>query len=199
MVNRPGKTKDLLGRAAEHRTIEKVSFIEEERAQYILECIGDAVICTDISGNITFVNRAAENMTGWPLKEAAGRAMTETFPIVEPTTRIVLNPIVTAALENQMGKLPTNSVLIHRDGHDIFIEDFVAAIRDRDGQVTGAVIVFRDVSAARALVERLVHSAQHDPLTGLPNRALLIRPGGSSDRPCAPTEGPGSVILYRFG
>jgi diguanylate cyclase (GGDEF)-like protein/PAS domain S-box-containing protein len=174
MVNRPRKTKDLLGREAEHRTIEKASFIEKGRAEYILECIGDAVMCTDILGDITFLNRAAENMTGWLLKEVAGRAMTETFPIVESTTRIVLNPIAKAALENQMGRLPENCVLIHRDGHEVFIEGFAAPIRDHDGQVTGAIIVFRDVSAARALVERLVHSAQHDPLTGLPNRALLI-------------------------
>ena len=69
--------------------------------------------------------------------------------------------------------MPTNSVLIRRDGHEIFIEDSVAPIHDREGQVTGAVIVFRDVTATRTLEERLTHSAEHDFLTGLPNRMLL--------------------------
>jgi diguanylate cyclase (GGDEF)-like protein len=66
-----------------------------------------------------------------------------------------------------------NSVLIRRDGHEVLIEDSVAPIHDREGLVTGAVIVFRDVSATRALEKELTHSAQHDFLTGLPNRFLL--------------------------
>jgi diguanylate cyclase (GGDEF)-like protein len=73
-----------------------------------------------------------------------------------------------------MGNLPLNSVLIRRDGHEVFIEDSVAPIHDREGVVTGAVIVFRDVSATRTFEKELTHSAQHDFLTGLPNRMLLI-------------------------
>src|SRR5208282_3780499 len=60
-----------------------------------------------------------------------------------------------------------------RDGSEIPIEDSVAPIHGREGQVTGAVIVFRDVSAARAMALQMTHSAQHDFLTGLPNRMLL--------------------------
>ena len=78
-----------------------------------------------------------------------------------------------ATSEDRAGSLPTNSLLIRRDGHEIFIEDSVAPIHSRDGQVTGAVIVFRDVTATRTLEEKLTHSAEHDFLTGLPNRMLL--------------------------
>ena len=78
-----------------------------------------------------------------------------------------------AASENLTGNLPLNSVLIHRDGHEVFIEDSVAPIHDRDEKVTGAVIVFRDVSAARAQSEQMAHLAEHDSLTGLPNRLLF--------------------------
>jgi diguanylate cyclase (GGDEF)-like protein len=69
--------------------------------------------------------------------------------------------------------LPSNSVLIRRDGFEIPIEDSVAPIHDHEGRVRGAVIVLRDVSAARAMARQMTHSAQHDFLTGLPNRMLL--------------------------
>jgi hypothetical protein len=78
-----------------------------------------------------------------------------------------------AASENLTGNLPLNCVLIHRDGHEVFIEDSVAPIHDREGAVTGAVIVFRDVSVARAQSEQMTHLAEHDSLTGLPNRLLF--------------------------
>jgi diguanylate cyclase (GGDEF)-like protein/PAS domain S-box-containing protein len=163
----------LLNSAA-RKTIEEALFIEKERAQVTLDCIGDAVICTDTSGNITFLNPVAEVMTGWLFKDAAGRLMTETFPIVDAITRkTILDPMAKATSQNQAGKLPLNSVLIRRDGCEIFIEDSVAPIRSREGQVTGAVIVFRDVTATRTLEEKLTHSAEHDFLTGLPNRMLL--------------------------
>jgi DNA-binding response OmpR family regulator len=67
--------------SAERKMIEEVLFIEKERAQVTLNSMGDAVICTDTSGNITFLNPVAERMTGWLLDDAVGRAMTETFKI----------------------------------------------------------------------------------------------------------------------
>jgi diguanylate cyclase (GGDEF)-like protein/PAS domain S-box-containing protein len=166
-------TRALLN-SAERKIIEEIQFIEKERAQVTLDCIGDAVICTDASGNITFLNRVAEIMTGWPQKAAAGRPMAECVRIVDATTRKpILDPMAKAASQNRMGNLPLNSVLIRRDGHEVFIEDSVAPIHDREGLVTGAVIVFRDVSATRKLEKELTRSAQHDLLTGLPNRMLL--------------------------
>lgn len=160
--------------AAERKTIEEALFIEKERAQVTLDCIGDAVICTDTSGRITFLNPVAERMTGWQVREATGRAMGETFHIVDGSTRkTILDPMAKATLQNRAGELPLNCVLIRRDGHEVFIEDSVAPIRDRDGRVAGAVIVFRDVTATRQLEAKLTHSAEHDSLTGLPNRMLL--------------------------
>jgi diguanylate cyclase (GGDEF)-like protein/PAS domain S-box-containing protein len=156
------------------KMFEDVLFVEKERAQVTLDCIGDAVICTDTSGNITFLNPVAERMTGWPLKDAAGRPMSETFRIVDANTRkSILDPMARATSQNRAGKLPSNCVLIRRDGYEVFIEDSVAPIHNREGQVTGAVIVFRDVTATRLLEEQLTHSAEHDFLTGLPNRMLL--------------------------
>ena len=167
-------TRALLN-SAERKKIEELQFVEKERAQVTLECIGDAVVCTDESGKITFLNRVAESMTGWSMKDAVGKVMTECVRIVDIVTRrAILDPMAKAASQNRMGNLPLNSVLIRRDGHEVFIEDSVAPIHDREGVVTGAVIVFRDVSATRTFEKELTHSAQHDFLTGLPNRMLLI-------------------------
>jgi len=170
----PRALKRTLLNAAERKALEEIQFIEKERARVTLDCIGDAVICTDTSGNITFMNRVAERMTGWQLKDATGRAMGECVRIVDAITRkTIIDPMTKAASQNRPGSLPLNCVLISRDGHEVNIEDSVAPIHDRDGQVTGAVIVFHDVSSTRAFEKELTDSAQHDFLTGLPNRILL--------------------------
>ena len=166
--------KRALFNALERKTLEEIQFAEKERAQVTLDCIGDAVICTDIQGNITFMNHVAETMTGWQLREAAGRTMADCVQIVDAISRkVIFDPMAKAASQNQTGTLPLNCVLIRRGGREVHIEDSVAPIHDREGQVTGAVIVFRDVSATRALEKELTDSAQHDFLTGLPNRILL--------------------------
>jgi diguanylate cyclase (GGDEF)-like protein/PAS domain S-box-containing protein len=160
--------------AVERKTMEEALFVEKERAQVTLNCIGDAVACTDISGNITFLNLVAEKMTGWARQEAADRPMAEVFRILDATSReIIPNPMEMAVGRNRTMHLPTNCILIRRDGSEIPIEDSVAPIHDREGLATGAVIVFRDVSAARTMALQMTHSAEHDFLTGLPNRMLL--------------------------
>jgi diguanylate cyclase (GGDEF)-like protein/PAS domain S-box-containing protein len=158
----------------DRKQAEDALFLEKERAQVTLNCIGDAVVCTDISGNITFLNLVAEKMTGWPWEEAIGRPMDEVFRIQNALTRETTpNPMDVAVGLNRTVHLPPNCILIRRDGFETPIEDSVAPIHDSEGKATGAVIVFRDVSAARAMAEQMTHSAQHDFLTGLPNRMLL--------------------------
>jgi diguanylate cyclase (GGDEF)-like protein/PAS domain S-box-containing protein len=159
---------------SDRKNAEEALFLEKERAQVTLNSIGDAVACTDISGNITFLNLAAENMTGWSSQEANGRPMAEILKIVNATTHETIpNPMRMEIGQVQSLHLPPNCILIRRDGFEIPIEDSVAPIHDREGQASGAVIVFRDVSAARAMALELTHSAQHDFLTSLPNRVLL--------------------------
>jgi diguanylate cyclase (GGDEF)-like protein/PAS domain S-box-containing protein len=160
--------------AIERKSMEEALFVEKERAQVTLNCIGDAVVCTNISGEITFLNLVAERMTGWSWQEATSRPMTEVFRILDATSRETTpNPMQRAIGQNRTVHLPSNCILIRRDGFEIPIEDSVAPIHDRQGQATGAVIVFRDVSAARAMALQMAHSAQHDFLTGLPNRMLF--------------------------
>jgi diguanylate cyclase (GGDEF)-like protein/PAS domain S-box-containing protein len=164
----------VLENAIERKEIEESLFEEKERAQVTLGSIGDAVISADVEGRITFLNLMAERLTGWPEPEAGGRPVDEVFHIEDATTRVTIpNPMSQAIALNRVGHLPTNCILIRRDGHEIFIEDSAAPIHNRIGGITGSVIVFRDVSTARALAKETMHASQHDFLTGLPNRLLL--------------------------
>jgi diguanylate cyclase (GGDEF)-like protein/PAS domain S-box-containing protein len=160
--------------AVERKTMEEALSVEQDRAQVTLNSIGDAVICTDVNGNITFMNVIAGKMTGWPVEEAAGRAMSEVFRILDSETRAATaDPMERALRQDRTVHLPANSLLLRRDGVEIPVEDSVAPIHDREGRAIGAVIVFRDVSMAKAMAVQMAHSAQHDYLTGLPNRMLL--------------------------
>lgn len=160
--------------AIERKTMEEALFVEKERAQVTLNSIGDAVVCTDMSGNITFLNFVAEKMTGWAWQEAAGRPMLEVLQILDAGSREPApHPINVAVGVDRTVRLSSNCILVRRDGFETPIEDSVAPIHDREGKETGAVIIFRDVSTARAMAAQMTHSAQHDFLTGLPNRMLL--------------------------
>ena len=160
--------------AIERKALEEALYVEKELAQVTLDSIGDGVISTDISGNVTFLNVVAETMTGWTSEEAAGQPMAAVFRIIDATSRNAIpDPMESAVGGDRTMHLPPNSLLVRRDGSEIPIDDAISPIHDRQGRVTGAVIVFRDVSAARAMAREIAHSAEHDFLTGLPNRMLL--------------------------
>ncbi len=149
-------------------------FVEKERAEVTLNSIGDAVISTDVAGNVTFLNQVAETLTGWASLDALGRPFSEVFRIVDSTNpEHNLNPIAVAMQQNKTVGLSGSCILIRRDGIESAIEDSAAPIHDRRGQVTGAVMVFHDVTQQRALSQRMSYLAHHDYLTDLPNRLLL--------------------------
>jgi len=169
--------EDVTERKSEESLLQDVQerlFEEKERAQVTLNSIGDGVLSTDRAGNITYLNRVAEEMTGWRWEDAGGRPLGEVFNVIDGTTRkAAQNLAELAVLKNESVSLEIPSVLVRRDGIESEIEDSAAPIHDRNGRVLGAVLIFHDVSEARAVALEMSHHAQHDFLTGLPNRLLL--------------------------
>jgi diguanylate cyclase (GGDEF)-like protein/PAS domain S-box-containing protein len=158
----------------ERALLSETMFEQNNRALVTLNSIGDAVMSTDATGRITYLNAIAETLTGWPAEEAVGRSFEDVFRIVDGTTgESAQNPLALAIQENKTVVLTPNCVLIRRDGARAAIEDSAAPIHNRRGQVTGAVVVFHDVSASRAMTLRMSYLAQHDSLTDLPNRVLM--------------------------
>ncbi len=162
--------RNMLERAANAEAL----FIEKERAQVTLNSIGDAVISTDIAGNVTYLNQVAEVMTGWRGAEALGRPFSDVFRIIDRANpEHAVDPMAMAMRQNKTVGLTAGCSLIRRDGFESAIEDSAAPIHDRRGEVTGAVMVFHDVTEARAMTQRMSYLAHHDYLTELPNRLLL--------------------------
>lgn len=144
------------------------------QAAITLDSIGDAVLSTDLEGKVTYLNPVAETMTGWSSTEACGQPLAAVFNIIDEATRQAApDPLLRAMQENRAVELTGDCLLLRKDGHEYQIEDSAAPIRTKDGQVSGAVIVFRDVGGLRANARDLAHLAHHDVLTDLPNRLLF--------------------------
>src|SRR6202040_2566711 len=145
----------------ERKGLEDALFIEKERARVTLDSIDEAVLSTDLAGKITYLNLVAESMTGWSREDAVGRALAEVFHIIDGTTRETCrNPMELAIRQDRTVGLAANSILIRRDGAELSIEDSAAPIHDRQARVTGAVIVFHDGRAAKAMTVQMSELAQ---------------------------------------
>lgn len=124
--------------------------ISEKWLATVLVSVGDAVLATDGEGRVTFMNPVAEALTGWTLEEAWGEPLDRVFHIVnERTGRPVASPVEKALREGTVVGLVNHTLLLRRDGTEIAIDDSAAPIRDEQGAVTGAVLIFRDVTAQR--------------------------------------------------
>ena len=155
----------------------KIMLLENEVANMTLDLIGEAVLRTDAHGHITYLNRMAEDMTGWRREEARGHAVGDVLRIVESVsgTASVTVAGMTTQKEKTTAEMPNcrDCRLVRRDGFEFGVDIKVDLIYEQDGSVAGTVLAFHDVSAARAKTLEMSHSAQHDVLTDLPNRALF--------------------------
>ena len=144
---------------------------EKELAQITLQSIGDAVITTDLVGKIVNINPMAEQLTGWKAEEARSKTLGEVFYLInEYTRKPVSNPVEQVLQENKVFGLTERILLIARDGTEYAIEHSAAPIRDRQGKMVGAILIFHDVTESRNLNHQLSWQATHDALTGLYNR-----------------------------
>jgi diguanylate cyclase (GGDEF)-like protein/PAS domain S-box-containing protein len=155
----------------ERKKAETAVFQAKERAQVTLQSIGDAVITTDSEGRIDYMNPVAESLTGWESREAQSQRIGDILTVVDEATQLPTeNPVMRCLREGQPLSLSEHTVLINRRGNEIAIQDSAAPIRDRAGNMLGAVMVFHDISKERRLHRALHYQASHDALTGLINR-----------------------------
>jgi diguanylate cyclase (GGDEF)-like protein/PAS domain S-box-containing protein len=155
----------------ERKKAETAVFQAKERAQVTLQSIGDAVITTDSEGRIDYMNPVAESLTGWEGREAQSQRIGDILTVVdEATQKPIESPVMRCLREGQPLCLAEHTVLINRRGQEIAIQDSAAPIRDRAGNMLGAVMVFHDISKERRLHRALHYQASHDALTGLINR-----------------------------
>jgi len=145
---------------------------QHERLRVTLRSIAEAVVTTDASGHVTWLNPVAESMTGWPVDEARGLPIERILQLVNEQTRIPTeNPVIECLRGGKVVGSANHTVLLARDAREYSIEDSAAPIRSEDGSVLGVVLVFHDVTEQRRLSGEMSHRATHDALTGLVNRA----------------------------
>ena len=151
--------------------------LENEVANATLDSIGEAVLRTDKRGNITYLNRLAEKLTGWSRDEAVGLPTADVLQLIDSASGAAVDNAVATVMQQDRSANATictsQCTLVRRDGIRFGIENRVTTVGDRAGNVIGAVMSIRDVSMARAASLEVSRVAQHDVLTNLPNRALF--------------------------
>jgi PAS domain S-box-containing protein len=174
-----------------HRSRRKTSESEarereaHERLRVTLASVGDAVIATDTEGRINFMNPVAQSLTGWKYEEASGRHLGTVLNIVnEQTRKPVENPALRAMQEGVIVGLANHTVLIARDGSEIPIDDSGSPIRDAEGNIVGAVLIFRDISARRGAEDRFRLALEASPsATLMVDRAgTIVLVNGQTER-----------------
>lgn len=138
---------------------------EKERLAVTLHSIGDGVITTDTSGRILLINRVAEELTGWTQKEAFGKPLLEVFHIVNEFTYVpARSPVQRVLKSGRIVGLTDGNILITKDGSERIIADSGAPIRDRDSNVIGVVLVFRDITEKRKIERELLKAQKLESL-----------------------------------
>lgn len=166
----------LVHDVTERKLMEIELFDQKERAQVTLESIGDAVITCGANSAVSYLNQVAERLTGWSSNEAQGQPLPAVFSIThELTGEPMADPVQQCLTQGTTVSLSDHTVLTRRDGAQFAIGDSTSPIRDRNGNIIGAVLVFHDVTQQRAMARQLTHQSTHDALTALVNRSEFER------------------------
>ena len=145
--------------------------IEKAKAQTTLESLGEGVITTDANGAVSYMNPAAEKLTGWTLFSANRRPLREVFSVVSSKSHTPIDYPIYDCIDN--GNTIHHDfllTLVRHDGGEFIIQDTATPIRDSHDIIIGMVLVFRDFSKLHRMSEKLSYQASHDDLTGLLNR-----------------------------
>ncbi len=161
------------------RRVEEQLFNEKERALITLESIADGVITTDREGRIDYINSAAESLTGWSHAEAVGQPFARIYEIRDENASEDSGTMLRRVLDGHTVVAETSALnLVSADESEHAVMHTAAPIYNQRREVIGAVIVFHDVTSARALQQQLSHQATHDALTGLLNRSAFETAAG---------------------
>ncbi|MEO0972895.1 MAG: PAS domain-containing protein, partial [Pseudomonadota bacterium] len=144
---------------------------KHELMHVTLESIGDAVITTDRSGLITWMNPVAERLTGLATSQAMGQPVASVYRAVDETSRTPSDPVAPCLEQRSVINLPRDALLLTNDGEEYAVEDTASPIVNSAGELLGAVVVFYDVTERRRLNSEMTYRARHDSLTGLLNRS----------------------------
>jgi diguanylate cyclase (GGDEF)-like protein/PAS domain S-box-containing protein len=168
IVQQQEELRNALTRATQS---EAELFKEKERAEVTLQSITDAVITTNSSTEVQYLNPVAERLTGWSNDAAHGLPLKSVINIVhDDTGEAVSDPVQECLKNSSVEILHAHAGLLRWDGTVVAIEASAAPMRNDRGEVIGAVMVCQDVSRARRLAHQLSYHASHDSLTGLANR-----------------------------
>jgi len=162
---------------ADQKIIERKIRASERRWAVTLSSIGDGVIAIDVLGKISFMNSVAEQLTGWTLSEAVNKPLCEVFNVVDEKSRLsVESPVDRVLREGVVVGLANHTVLVRRDGVEVPIDDSGAPIRDDEGNITGVVLIFRDITNRRKTEQELVESESkyRELLDGMTDTAWVI-------------------------
>ncbi len=145
---------------------------EKELMEVTLHSIADGVITTDRDGRITYLNPAAEKLTGWSLEAAHGVTFEQVVQLREQPTGEPLPDPVSRCLHASNGAKRDHVVLLGRDGAEYGVRDSVSPLLNQQGELLGTVMVLQDETESRELAQQMAFLAHHDVLTELPNRVL---------------------------
>jgi diguanylate cyclase (GGDEF)-like protein/PAS domain S-box-containing protein len=141
----------------------------------VLGSVRDGVVISDASGRVQLLNAAASALTGWSSTEAAGRAVEDVIDLrAYGSDERLASPVYEALREKRRVAREGHLLLLGRDGRRLSVACHAAPYPGGDGLQSGSMLVFYDVSEALREAERMAYHMQHDPLTGLPNRLLLV-------------------------
>jgi PAS domain S-box-containing protein len=130
---------------------------EKERIAVTLRSIADGVIATDTKGNITLMNRVAEKLTGWTEEKAMGKQLTDVFQIINERTREELeNPVKKVLETGEVVDFSNNTILLAKDRTELVIANSVAPVRDKEGNIIGVIVVFRDITEKRRVENEFI-------------------------------------------